>query len=97
MKTTEIMQRLGQGSVAEEFEDKLRIAAQEAIAHDGKASVTITVNMKPNGDDGVEIESVVKMTTPIQKHAKNFLFVTEDGLTVNDPKQLSMERELDRR
>lgn len=58
MHITEAMKRLGQGKVAEEFEDSLRTACAKAVELDGKSELSLKLVIAPNGE-GVEIQSTV--------------------------------------
>ncbi len=87
MHINEAMKRLGQGKVAEEFEDALRTACQKAVGLDGKSEVSLKLAIVSNGD-GVEIQSTVALKTPTVRHAKTFMFLDEEGeLTAQDPRQ----------
>lgn len=95
----QVINRLGQNEVAEELDLKIKDAVRQALAHDGKSTVTLTITVMPSGKTRpgdinpfsrpVEMEGKVTLKTPTVEHSKSVMFMDEDGdLTPDDPKQM---------
>jgi hypothetical protein len=54
-----------------------------------KGSVTLTLNLSVEGVSA-EIEAAIASKTPKVKRQRSFYFVTDEGLSTEHPKQLSM-------
>ena len=67
--------------------DKLRDAA--GPKSNAKGSVTLKLNFCVEGVS-TEIDAEIASKTPKNKRGRSFFFVTEDGLSTEHPKQLSM-------
>lgn len=97
LKAGQVIDRLSQHSVAEELQEALTTAARASIDRKGKSTVSLTLELKPNGEGGVEISASIGLKTPKKTHARTFLFVDREGhLSVTDPSQLNLGKELER-
>lgn len=81
--------RHGNGSVVEDADELMQQAVRAVITNGGKATVTVKLHIKPNGDDGgaLKIEAECGSTLPKRTYSSAFYWGDEDGhLSRNPPK-----------
>lgn len=80
------------GSCHHELSLALKQATEAAIDTGKKAAVTVTLNIKPQGNVQVEIADVIKKTIPEQSKPTTFMFVDGDSnLTRDDRRQMTLQ------
>lgn len=86
----DVLRELSGGQTIVECGDRLAELV-EAVAETGKAgSLTLKINVKPNGKDGnaVEVSDSVTLKKPEPERGKSFFFTDAGGSLVrNDPRQ----------
>ncbi len=67
------------GSVVETADEQLREVISAVNRTGGKGSVSITINVAPNGDRGLEVSLTVAAKAPKVDFGKAFYFTGKDG------------------
>ena len=99
---TDVLRDIRKGRVIDEATAKLALATAAAIDTGKAASVTVTLNIKPEkGGETVEITSQVKAKLPDEDLPKAIFFVTRDeegaDLLRSDPTQGALFEEVEER
>lgn len=79
--------RAGAGGVVETADEVLREVISAVLKTGKKGKVSITMNVSPNGDEGLEVSCDVAATAPRMSFGKSFFFRNETGdLTRESPR-----------
>ena len=79
--------RAGAGGVVETADEVLREVVSAVLKTGKKGKVSITMNVAPNGDKGLEVSCDVSATAPRMSFGKSFFFGDEDNnLTRESPR-----------
>ena len=85
---TETLADLAQGATAEELTEGLTELVSAVIALRDKGSMTLKLDVRPNGDNSVKIQPTIKVSPPLLPSPMSFMFVDGNyGLTTRDPRQ----------
>lgn len=79
--------RAGAGGVVETADEVLREVISAVLKTGKKGKVSITMNVSPNGDEGLEVSCDVAATAPRMSFGKSFFFRdATGGLTRESPR-----------
>jgi len=88
----EVVGDLDDGRVVEEMTHQLREVVRAARSAKKKASVTLKIDVTPDGDRQFIVNATVKPTIPTPTPGMTMFFATESGeLRKDDPKQLPLK------
>lgn len=91
LSLTETLMHLDSGETVEQAADKIRDVARAVLDTGNKGSVTIKLDIAPNGKrdlQAVKVTGSVTSVQPKQPKADAFFFVTDEGdLTRQNPMQ----------
>ncbi len=86
--------QIRKGSLVAALTDELN-EVSEAVTDTGKAgTLTLTLTIKPNGDDCVIIQPKIAAKAPKQSIADAIFFIGKEGLQRQDPSQTDVEDDL---
>lgn len=94
LTTIEVLGRLGSGGTLEEFGHQIAKASVAAVETGKNASVTLKIvfaPMKKGPKHAANVSSQVTSAIPRHDLEDKVFFATQDGLTLDDPMQLSMK------
>lgn len=76
------------GKLVENADDQLKQCVSEVNRYGGRATLTITMTLQPNGETGgggLELTAAVKTTMPKRPQGKAFYYVAEDDSLSRTP------------
>jgi hypothetical protein len=91
------IQNIRDGALLELLTGKLSEVVEAVQEHGKSGSLSITLNIKPNGDDAVTISSSVKAKVPEGTVGDALFFVSGGNLVRRNPRQTDIEDEIARK
>jgi len=93
---TDVLRDLDGGMTAAKLTEQLALVVAGVMKTRKKGSVTLTLDLSPNGDTAISIADTIKVKVPEEVRGKSNFFVTSDmDLTRRDPRQQEMFRKAD--
>ncbi len=90
------LKAIDRGGFVERLNEELGKVVKGVFLTDGKGSLTIKLDLVPNGEGQVTVKPDVKAKVPIKPVRPSIFFATVDGaLKRDDPRQSRMELEPD--
>lgn len=87
----DILRICQRGNTVEQLNDNMAELTKAVMEANGTGSLTLKISMKPDGNNSVELDSVVTLKKPNIKRGKTIMFVSPDGALVrNDPRQTDL-------
>lgn len=87
----DVLRSCQRGATLEQMNDMLAELRQSVMESRGAGSISLTLTMKPDSDNSVELDTKVSVKKPSIKRGKTIFFVAPDGSLVrNDPRQAEM-------
>lgn len=91
LSIVEALMALNDGGAIEELATEVRSCVAAVTATGKKGSVTLTLNIAPNGKDAVKIIDKVAVKLPKADGVETMFYVTDEaGLSRRDPRQPSL-------
>lgn len=97
MKTTSFISVLNDiraGKLTKRLTDELAKVCEGVVEQGKGGTLTLKLNIKPNGDDAVTIAPTVTSTVPQPQVGDSVFFTGEEGLTRTSQTQMDIEDEL---
>lgn len=91
------IQNIRDGALLELLTGKLNEVVEGVEQHRKSGTLTLTLTIKPNGDDAVTIASAVKAKIPEATVGDALFFVAGGNLVRRNPRQLDIEDEIARK
>lgn len=90
LSITEILLAMNNGGTVEALQTAIRETVEAVQNSGGAGSVTLKLTIKKNGEDAVTVTDAITNTKPKLKSPDSFFFVTENGLSRSNPRQMSL-------
>lgn len=91
------VQNIREGALLELLTSKLHEVVEAVQEHGKVGEITLTLSIKPNGDDAVTISSKVKAKIPEGTVGDALFFVNGGNLLRRNPRQMDLEDEIARK
>jgi|WetSurMetagenome_2_1015567.scaffolds.fasta_scaffold08816_6 hypothetical protein len=84
----EVLSEINHGNVVDDLTSRLAGVVEGVMATDKKGSLTLTIEVTPNGDGSVQVVAKIKAVIPDPARGTTIMFVQDDNsLGRNDPRQ----------
>lgn len=82
---TEILARHNSGQTVQDIDDLMARVAREIIRYGGKGKVSVSLEIKANGEMGVSVEPTVTHSLPKRSQGEAFFYPDQEGDLFREP------------
>lgn len=89
----EILSEMDRGDIVDDITKHLSTVSAAVIATDKKGTITLIIEIQPNGENAVQLSAKVKSTIPDPTRGSTVMFLQSDGVSLgrDDPRQGRLE------